>query len=68
MTRRVPLHVEYEGNARDPWGGERAVFTATTKVNREDFGVTWNMVLEAGGLLVSKEITIDIAVETVLEP
>lgn len=67
VTRRVDLAVEYEGYARDPWGGERAVFSASTKINREDFGLTWNMVLETGGLLVSKEIAIDIALETVLE-
>jgi polyisoprenoid-binding protein YceI len=66
VTRRVPLQVAFEGHARDPWGGERAVFSAETKVNREDFGITWNMALEAGGLLVSKDITITIDIETVL--
>ena len=67
VTREVPLEVTYEGRVQDPWGGDRAIFSAAAAVNREDFGVTWNMVLEAGGLLVSKDITIDIAVETVLE-
>ena len=66
ITRRVPLGVVLEGHARDPWGGERAVFSAETRINREDFGITWNMALEAGGVLVSKEITITIDVETVL--
>ena len=66
VTRRVPLQVAFEGYARDPWGGERAVFSAETKVNREDFGITWNMALEAGGVLVSKDITITIDIETVL--
>ncbi len=66
VTRRVQLQVAFEGHARDPWGGERAVFSAATKINREDFGITWNMALEAGGVLVSKEITITIDVETVL--
>lgn len=47
-------------------GGVRAVFSASTRVNREDFGITWNVVLEAGGLLVSKDIEITIDVETVL--
>jgi polyisoprenoid-binding protein YceI len=65
-TREVPLEVSFEGHARDPWGGERAIFSAVTKLNREDFGISWNMPLEAGGLLVSKDITIDIEVETVL--
>ena len=62
----MPLQVAFEGHARDPWGGERAVFSAETKVNREDFGITWNMALEAGGVLVSKDITITIDIETVL--
>lgn len=66
VTRRVPLEVTFEGHVRDPWGGDRAIFSATTRVNREDFGITWNVALEAGGVLVSKEVTIDIQVETVL--
>ncbi len=66
VTRRVPLAVEFEGYVRDPWGGDRAIFSARTKVNREDFGVTWNVALEAGGVLVSKEIQIEINLETVL--
>jgi polyisoprenoid-binding protein YceI len=66
VTRRVPLDVTFEGHVRDPWGGDRAIFSASTRVNREDFGITWNVALEAGGVLVSKEITIDIQVETVL--
>jgi polyisoprenoid-binding protein YceI len=66
ITRRVPLEVAYEGYARDPWGGDRAIFSAHTVVNREDFGITWNMAVETGGLLVSKEIRIEIDLETVL--
>ena len=66
VTKRVPLEVEFEGYVRDPWGGDRAIFSARARVNREDFGVTWNVALEAGGVLVSKEVTIDIQVETVL--
>lgn len=66
VTRAVPLEVAFEGHARDPWGGDRAVFSARTRVNREDFGVTWNVALEAGGVLVSKEVQIEIDLETVL--
>ena len=67
VTRQVPLEVTFEGYARDPWGGDRAMFSASAQVNREDFGITWNMVaLEAGGVLVSKEIKIEIDIETVL--
>ena len=67
VSRRVPLEVVFEGHARDPWGNDRAVFSARTQVNREDFGVTWNVVLEAGGLLVSKEISIEIEIEAILQ-
>jgi polyisoprenoid-binding protein YceI len=67
VTREVSLEVTFEGHARDPWGGERSMFSASTKVNREDFGITWNVALEAGGVLVSKEIRIEIEVETVLQ-
>ena len=66
VTRQVPLAVSFEGYVRDPWGGDRAIFSARTKVNREDFGVTWNVALEAGGVLVSKEVVIEIDLETVL--
>jgi polyisoprenoid-binding protein YceI len=66
VTKRVPLEVEFEGYVRDPWGGDRAIFSARTRVNREDFGVTWNVALEAGGVLVSKEVQIEINLETVL--
>jgi polyisoprenoid-binding protein YceI len=66
VTRRVALDVTYEGSARDPWGAERAVFSAATTIDREDFGVSWNMAVPTGGLLVSRDIRIEIEVETVL--
>ena len=66
VTREVPLAVTFQGHVRDPWGGDRAIFSATTKINREDFGITWNVALEAGGFLVSKDIQIEIDLETVL--
>lgn len=64
VTRNVPLQVRYEGSARDPWGGERSVFSGSTTIDRSDFGITWNMALEAGGVLVSQEIRIEIEIET----
>ncbi len=67
VTRNVPLSVVFEGHVRDPWGGDRAIFSASTQVNREDFGITWNVALEAGGVLVSKDIKITIDIETVLD-
>src|SRR5215470_14944382 len=57
ITRPVTLEAEYLGYAADPWGGHRAVFTASGTINREDWGLTWNMPID-GGLLVSKEIRI----------
>ena len=68
VTRNVPLEVVFEGHVRDPWGGDRAIYSATTQVNREDFDITWNLALEAGGVLVSKDIRISIDIETVLRP
>jgi polyisoprenoid-binding protein YceI len=65
VTRPVELQVEYLGHARDPWDNDRAVFSAAATINREDWGITWNMVLDAGGLLVSKEIRLEIEVELI---
>jgi polyisoprenoid-binding protein YceI len=67
-ARPVTLQAEYLGYAADPWGGHRAVFTAAGTINREDWGLTWNMPLEGGGLLVSREIRIEIELEAVFEP
>ena len=67
VTRPVTLAAEYLGYAADPWGGHRAVFTAGGTLNREDWGLTWNMPLDGGGLLVSKEIRIEIDLEAVLQ-
>ncbi len=62
----MTLSFEYLGHATDPWGAERAVFSAAGTINREDWGLTWNMTLEAGGIVVSREIRIEIEVEAVL--
>jgi polyisoprenoid-binding protein YceI len=64
-TREVTLKTSYEGRGKDPWGGERISFTATGKIDRRDFGLTWNQALEAGGILVSNEIKINIDVQAV---
>jgi len=65
VTRPVVLDVTEEGRAKDPWGGERIGFSATTKIDRRDFGLTWNQTLETGGLLVGNEIKISIDVQAV---
>lgn len=58
VTREVVLDATYEGRGRDPWGNEKVSFSATTKIDRRDFGLTWNQALETGGVLVSNDIKI----------
>jgi polyisoprenoid-binding protein YceI len=65
VTRPVPLEVEVDGVAKDPWGGERLSLTARGEINREDFGLTWNVALEGGGVLVSKKATLEIEAQLV---
>jgi polyisoprenoid-binding protein YceI len=60
VTRPVTLDVTFEGQGADPWGGTRAGFNATGKIDRREFGLTWNQALEAGGVLVSNEIKLHI--------
>jgi polyisoprenoid-binding protein YceI len=67
VTKPVVLATELSGLAADPWGNDRVAFTASTEINREDFGLTWNAALEAGGVLVGKTVKIDIEVEAVLQ-
>jgi polyisoprenoid-binding protein YceI len=64
-TREVALDAVYEGEGKDPWGGERVSFSATTKIDRRDFGLTWNQALETGGLLVGNDIKISLEVQAV---
>jgi polyisoprenoid-binding protein YceI len=65
VTRPVTLLVEYCGTAVDPWGSTRAAFLASGEINREDFAMTWNQALEAGGFLVGKGVKIEVDVEAV---
>lgn len=65
VTRPVELDVEYNGAATDPFGFQRIGFEAKTKVNRKDFGLTWNAALETGGVLVSDQVTILLDVSAV---
>ena len=65
VTKEVVLATQFEGKGKDPWGGERVAFEAKTKVDREDFGLKWNQVLEAGGLLVSNKIDIELEVQAI---
>ena len=63
VTRPVVLDVEYEGLTQQPPFGSRAGFSATTEIDREDWGLTWNVALESGGVVVSKKVKIEIDVE-----
>ena len=65
VTKPVTLDVTFEGQGTDPWGGTRAGFSATGKLDRREFGLTWNQALEAGGVLVSNEIKIQVDAQLV---
>jgi polyisoprenoid-binding protein YceI len=64
-TRPVELDVAYEGLGTNPWGKEVVGFSARTEINRKDFGLTWNVALEAGGFLVSDQVKIQLEVQAV---
>jgi len=66
-TKSGTLDVTYEGEGTDPWGGTRRSFGAKGKIDRREFGLTWNQALEAGGVLVSNEIKIEIDLQLVRE-
>src|SRR5690606_2342812 len=59
VTRPVSIDCEYTGSAVDPFGNHRIGFEGSTKVNRKDWGLTWNAPLEAGGVLVSEKVTLE---------
>lgn len=63
ITKPVVFEAEYEGKGTNPWGQEVVGFTAETKINRDDFGLTWNQALETGGVLVGKDIKITVELE-----
>jgi polyisoprenoid-binding protein YceI len=65
VTKEVTLDVQYEGQTKDPWGGTRVGFSATGKIDRRDWGLTWNQALETGGVVVGNDIKINIEVEAV---
>lgn len=65
VTRPVTLEVEFEGVAKSPWGQEVIGFSATTEIDRDEFGVTWNQALETGGVVVGRKVKIEIGAEAV---
>jgi polyisoprenoid-binding protein YceI len=67
ITKPVVLDLEIHGMIDDPYGNTRAGFTATGKINRQDFGLTWSKVLETGGLVVGDRVDITIEIEGILQ-
>ena len=65
VTRPLTLKVTHEGHGKDPWGGERAGYSATTAIKRSDFGLNWNAALETGGFLVGDTVKITLDVELI---
>jgi polyisoprenoid-binding protein YceI len=63
IKKNVKLIVEFGGILKDPWGNEKAGFTISGKINRSDWGLTWNTAIETGGFMVSDEINISCEVE-----
>jgi len=68
VSKPVVLDVEIHGEGKDPWGNLRSGFTATTKINRKDFGLTWNQAVETGQLLVGEDVEISLEVEGIAKP
>lgn len=65
VTKEVTLTAEYAGQAKSPWGTVNAGFTGSTKINRKEWGLTWNQALETGGVLVGDEVTINVELELI---
>jgi polyisoprenoid-binding protein YceI len=60
VTKEVTFDADYSGQAKDPFGNQRAGLSARTTINRKDFGLNWNAALEAGGFLVSDNVKIEL--------
>ena len=67
VTKPVVLDVTFRGEATDPWGNKKAGFSGETTINRKDFGLNWNEVLETGSLLVGEEVQLRIEVEAYVQ-
>lgn len=65
MTQPVSFDLEFTGVGGDPWGGTRAGFTATTAINRKDFGVEFNAPLETGGVMLGDKVQIELEMQLV---
>jgi polyisoprenoid-binding protein YceI len=67
VTRAVPLVVEVNGFAADPWGGQRAGFSATAQINRREFGIGKVVPMDGGGVAVGDKVSISLEIEAVLQ-
>jgi polyisoprenoid-binding protein YceI len=67
VTKPVTFDLEVGGAGKDPWGNTKAGFSATTTINRKDFGVEWNAPLETGGVIVGDKVTIELDIEAALQ-
>ncbi|MBW4362043.1 YceI family protein [Flavobacterium taihuense] len=65
VTKSVSLETEYSGVMTDPWGNTKAGLSITGKINRKDFGLTWNSTLETGGVLVGEEIKLNVEIQLI---
>ncbi len=65
ITKPVDFELEFDGVSGDPWGGTRAGFSAEAEVNRKDFGLEWNVVLETGGVMLGEKVKIQLDVQAV---
>jgi polyisoprenoid-binding protein YceI len=61
----VTLDASFEGAGKDPWGNEKAGFSAKTEIDRREWGLTWNQALETGGILVANSVKIEIEAQAV---
>jgi polyisoprenoid-binding protein YceI len=68
VTNTVELQIAYRGTVVDPWGAQRSAFSAEGDIDREDWGLTWNVTLDRGGVLVSRQVRVEIDVEAVRRP
>lgn len=67
VTRQVPLAVEVNGFSPDPWGGQRAGFSATAQISRHDFGIDISMAMDGGGVAIGDKVSISLEIEAVLQ-
>jgi len=65
-TKAIKLNLENGGVAVDPWGNKKAGFTVKGEIKREDFGLTWNTVLETGGVMVSSDVKFEANIQFIL--